>query len=243
MIIVPKYADEDRGPFIHDGVIEFQMLDRDLIRSVDTCRALTDATKVFYHLPFGMHNIFYYTHPNTKPLLEALLAHLRTDSEFIIAHAEIEPSTFYAFNGKELLDMCRGKLYLENSVAMPTSNNLMVDSAWQIASECNIPVVCDVTHLRATCFLYSIDQFIPKGCSYFHFSACLDGDGVVDKKRTHGRAHRCYEDAVSDINFLEAHGAYLDDALVCTEISEKDYATRPDMMREIEYLRRYLREK
>ena len=242
MKVVPKYADSDTLQIEHDGIVEFQMFDHNLVRSVDSCRKLCDAETIMYHLPFGMHNILYYLHPSTRPELLDMVAHLEPGKEFIVAHAEVTLNIFEKMGGYELLEECSGIIYLENSIAMPTGYDFSVDSAWQIAEIAGVPTVCDLVHLQATEYLYGVRQTVPADCRYFHFAACLDKDGVRDKPKTHGRRHRCYEDILWDMQYLRERGATLEDAAVCTEISETDYVNRPDMNQELEWLRKYARD-
>lgn len=241
MLIVPKYADNELTSVKHDGVVEFQMLDRHLLGSLMKCRGLCyGAEKVFYHLPFGKHNILYYLHPNTQRELLAFIDELREGKEFFIAHAELTVPIFDTFGGFDLLDKCKPYVYLENSIPSPTGYDFSVDTAWQIAERAGVGKVCDLTHLHCTEYLYGVSQTVPADCRYFHFAACLDEDGVRDKKRTHGKAHPSYGAVVDDMYYLKSHGAQLDDAMICTEISEDDYRNRPDMTTELGYLRQYI---
>lgn len=242
MKAVPKYDENWTGDIVHNGVVEFQILDTALLQAVGKCRRICDADTIFYHLPFGMHDIGYYAHPNTEWLMENFLAHLRRGHEFVIAHANVNLRTFEAHNGLKLLEKCRDFIYLENSIASPNEDDMSIDKAWEIAEAAGVHTVCDLTHLLATDYLYGIGQTVPSGCRYFHFAACLDHDGVRDKARTHGRAHRSYSAVVEDMHYLEAHGAQLADALICTEVSESDYRNRPRMKQELEYVKQYIRE-
>lgn len=242
MVIVPKLAENETRYMAHDGVVEIQMLDSDLVCSLDRCRSITDAPIIFYHLPFGMHDLVYFTKNDNVSKLTNFVTKLDVSREFVIAHVGVDPKLFYAIGGYELLHAYASAFgihwFLENSIASPNAANLSQDWAWQIATELGLHTVCDVTHLRASEYLYGVEQNVPVSCNYIHFASCRNRDGVRDKS-THGRVHESYSDMVNDLVYLGNKGIDVDASFICTEVSEADYTLRPEQRQELCWLRRY----
>lgn len=248
MKILPKLADDDvttKGFDVSEGV-EFQMLNPNLKESLKQCRAICKTERNIYHLPFGMHDLVYYTYPENKRKLMSLLMALNPYTEKVVAHLDVSPEVYDAMGGITVLHQIRRSIgpviMLENSITSPCQKDLTTSWAWQVAAECHLPTVVDLTHLIASENLYGLQVKLPQDAAYVHFASCIDGDGVKDKKRTHGRVHKSYIDLFYDLMLLVRHGLDLETAVLTTEVTEDDYVKRPDMTRELEMLYAFRKE-
>ena len=81
-----------------------------------------------------------------------------------------------------------------------------------------------------------ISEYI-KGIKNIHFSMTKDNDGYINKESTHGVVHDSLETCISDLKYLQEKGIDLSKVNIVTEINEIDYKNRPDMCKEIEFLK------
>ena len=72
-----------------------------------------------------------------------------------------------------------------------------------------------------------------------HFAATLNNDGYIDKENTHGRVHENIEETKKELEWLEEYG--MKDKNYIIEVSEKDYYTRKDQIKEIEMIKKIIK--
>lgn len=120
-------------------------------------------------------------------------------------------------------------------------------TAYQIAEyfdSPNLRVCFDICHLYCRANIYKesvyecakkyLDPELCKKYTYqVHFSYTANNDGYIDHK-THGRGHNNIEDLKRDCELLKEYN--MDKCNYVTEISEDDYSTRKDQIKDIEML-------
>lgn len=115
----------------------------------------------------------------------------------------------------------------------------------------NLRACIDTTHMHCKANIYRKDfskmiheELNEEDCQKYvkqiHFAAALDGDGYIEKKRTHGRKHPNYESLKEELKWLKEFGMI--DKNYITEVSEEDYFTRVDQIEEIKMLEKAIKE-
>ena len=149
---------------------------------------------------------------------------------------------------KELLKIIEGKnvvLLIENLFMM--LDELVGCSALEICKEINHPnlrTCIDTTHLHCKSNIWKIDfekmlkqDFNPDDCMRFvkqlHFAACLNNDGYIEKC-THGRVHPNEDELRKELEWIKKYK--MEDKIFVTEVSEEDYYSRKDQIKEIRML-------
>lgn len=108
----------------------------------------------------------------------------------------------------------------------------------------NLMVCFDICHLHCRAninkqdvYEYAKGYLDPKLCEKYtyqvHFSDTLNNDGYVDHK-THGRGHTNLDDLTRDYELLKKYNMI--NCNYITEVSEDDYTSRKDQIREIKML-------
>lgn len=119
--------------------------------------------------------------------------------------------------------------------------------ALEICKEINHPnlrTCIDTTHVHCKSNIWEIDfekminqDFNPDDCEKFvkqiHFAACLNNDGYI-QKGTHGRVHPSEEELKKEVEWLKRYK--MENKIFVTEVSEEDYYSRVDQIKEIKML-------
>lgn len=110
----------------------------------------------------------------------------------------------------------------------------------------NLRMCLDTTHMHCKSHIWKMnfDEMLERDlsnedCSNYvkqvHFAATLNNDGYVDKEHTHGRRHPDKASLQEEVKWLEKYG--LKEKIFVTEVSENDYYSRVDQIKEIEMLK------
>jgi len=148
---------------------------------------------------------------------------------------------------QELLSLIQNtnvNILIENIYAVVEREECAVFKVAKHINNNHLKVCLDICHLHveANMFKEPFDEFIDSylnkdDCKKFiqqiHFAGTLNGDGLIDKK-THGRMHDSWRSFEEDYSILEQFG--IEDKKIVTEVSEDDYSTRVDQIKEIEML-------
>lgn len=106
----------------------------------------------------------------------------------------------------------------------------------------NLRACIDTTHMHCKASIWKIDfnemikqDLNKEDCNKYvrqiHFAAQLNDDGYIEKS-THGRVHPNEESLKEEINWLREMNMF-DDKNIITEVSEEDYVSRKDQIKEI----------
>lgn len=148
---------------------------------------------------------------------------------------------------KELLEVIQNSnvnILIENIYALVERTECTVlKVAKQIDNE-HLKVCLDTCHIHCVANMYKITlneylstylnkEYCQKYIQQIHFAGTLNEDGYIDKK-THGRVHDSWESFEEDYNILKQFG--IEDRIIVAEVSEDDYSTRIDQIKEIEML-------
>ena len=148
---------------------------------------------------------------------------------------------------KELLEVIQNSnvnILIENIYALVERTECTVlKVAKQIDNE-HLKVCLDTCHIHCVANMYKItlNEYLStylnkedcqKYIQQIHFAGTLNEDGYIDKK-THGRVHDSWESFEEDYNILKQFGS--EDRIIVAEVSEDDYSTRIDQIKEIEML-------
>ncbi len=159
-------------------------------------------------------------------------------------------STNLATRLKNLLKIVEGKravVLIENLFMM--LDELKGCSALEICKTINHPnlkMCLDTTHAHCKANIWKLkfeemleNDFNPEDCVKYvkqiHFAATLDNDGYT-KKETHGRVHPNIDEVKKELEWLNKY-KMLDKNFI-TEVSEEDYYSRKDQLKEIEMLKK-----
>lgn len=148
---------------------------------------------------------------------------------------------------KELLEVVQNSnvnILIENIYAIVERKECSVLKVAKEIDNKHLKVCLDICHLHcvANMFKMPLNEYLStylnkEDCSKYiqqiHFAGTLNNDGVVDKK-THGRVHDSWESFEEDYNILKQFG--IEDKIIVTEVSEDDYSTRKDQIKEIKML-------
>ena len=148
---------------------------------------------------------------------------------------------------KELLKIIQNSnvtILIENIYALVERKECAVLKVAKAIDDNHLKVCLDICHIHcvANMFKVSINEFLntylnKEDCQKYihqiHFAGTLNGDGYIDKK-THGRVHDSWESFEEDYNILKQFG--IEDKIIVVEVSEDDYSTRKDEIKEIEML-------
>lgn len=110
----------------------------------------------------------------------------------------------------------------------------------------NLRMCLDTTHVHCKSNIWKLKfeemleiDFNPEDCEKYikqiHFAATLNNDGYT-KKETHGRVHPNIEELKKELEWLKKY-KILDKNFI-TEVSEQDYYSRKDQIKEIEMLKK-----
>jgi len=108
----------------------------------------------------------------------------------------------------------------------------------------HLKVCLDICHMHCIANIFNldfesfIDKYLDKDLaqkyiSQIHFAGTLNNDGVIDHK-THGRVHDSEESFKKDYEILKRCG--IEDKIIVPEVSENNYETRTDQIKEIKML-------
>lgn len=148
---------------------------------------------------------------------------------------------------KEAVEILKGTkvtMLLEN-LFMFYGNELC--SALEVCKEIdsdNLKMCIDMCHLycKANMLKMPIEEFLKfyldkKLCEKYvyqiHFADTKNNDGYIEHS-THGRKYDSIEKLKYDLNLLKEYG--MENKLIVTEVSEDDYSSRKDQIKEIEFL-------
>ncbi len=147
---------------------------------------------------------------------------------------------------KELIKILEGEnayLLLENIFMFPEKECTVFQIAKEVDSP-NLKVCFDICHLycRASINKSNVEDYAKtyldkelcqKYIHQVHFSYTVNNDGYIDRK-THGRVHKSKEAMLYDLELLEKYN--MRNCNYITEVSEDDYDTRVDQLKEIKWL-------
>lgn len=170
-----------------------------------------------------------------------LLYHTRWNYNTWISSGAIEKM-------KELLELIQNtnvNILIENIYAVVEREECAVFKIAKHINNGHLKVCLDICHLHVEANMFKIpfneflDSYLNKNdCKKFiqqiHFSATLENDGLIRHDETHGRVHNTWESFEEDYNILKQFG--IEDKKIVTEVSEDDYSTRKDQIKEIEML-------
>ncbi len=148
---------------------------------------------------------------------------------------------------KDLLDTIQDtkvNILIENIHAIVERKECSVLKVAKNINNRHLRVCLDICHLHcvANIFKISLNEYLStylnkedciKYIQQIHFAGTINNDGVIDKK-THGRVHDSWKSFEEDYNILKQFG--IEDRVIVTEVSEDDYSTRKDQIKEIKML-------
>lgn len=147
---------------------------------------------------------------------------------------------------KELLKIIEGEnvIFLLENLYMFDEKECAVFKIAEYLDHPNLKVCFDICHMycknnirKANIEEYAASYLNAELCKKYiyqvHFSYTVGNDGYVDKK-THGRGHRNIEDLKYDFNLMKKYN--MTNCNYITEVSEDDYDSRVDQLRELEML-------
>lgn len=213
--------------------------------------------EIVVHPPLNDYNIEHIILKDNK-IIENQLKELVKLSEELDINLAINYHTYwtkdqYVSTGldkkiKELLKIIDGT----NVILLIENLFMMLDekigcSALEICKEINHPnlrTCIDTTHLHCKSNIWKIEfeemlrqDFNPDDCEKFvkqlHFAACLNNDGYI-KKGTHGRVHPNEEELRKEVDWIKRYK--MENKIFVTEVSEDDYYSRADQVKEIKML-------
>ena len=245
--------------YIHmNNTMEIQMTSRNLQKAWQHCKFILDnfvsLEEVVLHMPFERHtiNAFISNPALQRSLIELMVDVMRYSDKYdikiaVLFHVEGSMETFIEGGGYEftthLLKIIEGSnayILVENS--LPDFSALKPErvGAIEIIQAINhdkLRACFDICHFKASENALKRTLELPLGylsrVNEIHFSATLDGDGFLDKKKTHGQIHPDYLSLLTDIKWLVDTGFDLNSAMLTAEISESDYEARPKMLKEL----------
>lgn len=216
-------------------------------------KVLPPLKTLLIHLPFGIHNLC--TYMMSAEWLNKMANFLEklklADDVRIVMHVETAWSTLQHTSWQatmEYLHRYAGShvtFLIENTMISPNRHNLNVPDAAYFLTECKLPYVkglVDLTHIVASenCTketVFYTDAARDKVVA-FHIASALDGDGW-HRKGTHGRKHRSFNALQEEMDMLASRFPITPTSILVAEVSETDYAHRPDQFQELLWLRRY----
>ena len=170
-----------------------------------------------------------------------------------VAHTYLNTVLFKSLNvdkklGKylKILEGSNVTILLENMfMVLDERRECAVINIAKMMDHPNLKVCIDTTHahIKSTIWKIPFEEMIksdatPEDCNKYvrqiHFASQLENDGYIDKI-THGRVHSSIEDVEKEISWLRNLNMF-DDKNIITEVSEDDYSTRVDQIKEIEML-------
>ena len=148
---------------------------------------------------------------------------------------------------KELLEITQNtnvRILIENIYSTVERKECAVLKIAKAIDNEHLKVCLDICHVNVEANMFKIpfDEFInsylnkeecQKYIHQIHFAGTLNEDGFIDRK-THGRMHDTLDSFEKDYNILKQFG--IEDKVIVTEVSEEDYLTRKDQIKEIEML-------
>ena len=136
------------------------------------------------------------------------------------------------------------QILLENTYPINKVENCTVLQVADLIDNPKLKVCIDICHLHCHANIFKKDfqkfletylnkELCQKHVYQIHFSATLKNDGYADKK-THGRMHESFEDLIKDYYVIQKFG--MTGKNIITEVSEEDYSSRKDQVKEIQML-------
>ena len=117
----------------------------------------------------------------------------------------------------------------------------VITSIFRILQHDKIKFCLDLCHWQSSEFVLKeelpINDILLDNLKNVHFSMTLNNEGYKNKAITHGRGHTSLHTCASDVFYLRQKGVNLNSVNLITEINESDYQLRPDMTKELEYLK------
>lgn len=254
---IRKYIKKYKGveiQYFHknkDKLVDFEMTP-----AVEKIMKINPEIKeITIHPPLGEYNIEYIIAADEELLFKLLNNMVELSNKYniemnIVLHSDLTyiGHKYCTLNVlRKATDMLKGtrvRMLLEN-LFMFYGNELC--SALEVCKEIdsdNLKICIDMCHLycRAHMFKMSIEKFLVtyldkelcnKYVHQIHFADTKNDDGYIEKD-THGRGYDSIEKLKYDLNLLKEYG--MENKLIVTEVSEDDYSSRKDQIKEIELL-------
>lgn len=214
--------------------------------------------EIIIHPPLENYNIEAVMFKNEK-IVERQLNQLANISEeldlklAIVYHTYWTKNQFIATHLADKLKTILKKIEGKNVILLIENLFMMLDErigceALKICKEINnqnLKMCLDTTHMHCKSNIWKIEFYKmlkqdlnKQDCEKFvyqvHFAATLENDGYVEKK-THGRVHENIEKVKEELQWLFDYG--MKDKNYIIEISEDDYYSRKDQIKEIEMIK------
>ncbi len=146
---------------------------------------------------------------------------------------------------KKIMKNTNTKILFENIYMMEEQQDCAVIQLCEYLNSENIKVCIDICHLYCQAHIYkkNIEEFLEKYLNkekcerqvyQVHFAYTANDDGYIDRLTTHAIMHPNMEAVSYDKQLLYKYG--MKDCNWVTEISEKDYISRKDEIKEIKML-------
>ena len=242
--------------------VEIQLLTDNLLRGFErSCKILEKYDNIEYiifHMPFSMVNLSYicsnrYIADKYVELVVASVKYSIKTGKYIdiLSHIGVSFREFLGMNGisflKHLTRLADGSnvgFLLENSIIslnMDDDEDDVITSIFRMFQHEKVSFCLDLCHWQSSEFVLNeelpINDILLDKLKNVHFSMTLNNEGYKNKAITHGRGHTNLHTCASDVFYLRQKGVDLKSVNLITEINENDYTLRPEMTKELEYLK------
>ena len=254
--------DNIRGYMGFSTGVEVQLLSDDLLTGFRRCCYILEQfphiNYLVIHMPFNMVNLCY-IHSNRNAedkfielIVECVKYSLKTGVKIdILAHVAMRLYEFLGIHGimflnhlVKLVDGTNVGFLLENSIInlnMDDDEDDVLTGIFRMYNSDKVNFCLDLCHFQSSEFVmkkhFEINDILLKKLQNVHFSMTRDNEGYKNKEFTHGRVHTSLLACEQDLQYLKSKGIDLNSVNLVTEINELEYTSRPDMNKELEYLR------
>lgn len=242
--------------------VEIQLLTDNLLKGFEkSCTIIEHFNHIDYivfHMPFSMVNLSYIcankfiADKYVEFVVACIKYTLKTGKHIdVLCHVGVSFKEFLGMNGiaflkhlTRLVDGTNVGFLLENSIIclnQDDGEDDVITSIFRIFTHDKVKFCLDLCHWQSSEFVLKeeieINTILLNNLKNVHFSMTLNNEGYKNKSITHGRCHTNLGTCVTDLDYLRQKGVDLKTVNLITEINESDYQLRPDMTKELEYLR------
>lgn len=213
--------------------------------------------EIVVHPPLNDYNLELLMLKDEKIVEKQLKTLVRISEELkiktaIIYHTSWTKNQYISTNLTQKLEKLLKILEGKNVTVLIENLYMILDerigcSALEICKEINHPnlrTCIDTTHLHCKARIWKMDfeemikqDFNPEDCEKYvkqiHFASAINNDGYI-KKETHGRMHPNIEEVKKELDWIKK--CKMINKNFITEVSEEDYYTRKDQVKEIQML-------